>query len=144
MDELPPESEAYRRFALACYDPDGAILTVQEWSELFHQRFTDPDRSWWMKRTGLTAPAGTGGWADVHVSTVWIGLDHNFRQPGSPPLPWEAMIFGGDHDGEQWHYPSREAAYTHHEWLVTALRQGIDPRSEMRDDAFRLGAEFDA
>jgi hypothetical protein len=32
-----------------------------------------------------------------HVSTVFLGLDHNWF--GSPPLLFETMIFGGPEDG---------------------------------------------
>lgn len=33
----------------------------------------------------------------VRVSTVFLGLDHNFDNHG-PPLIFETMIFGGPHD----------------------------------------------
>jgi hypothetical protein len=36
---------------------------------------------------------------DVHVSTVFIGLDHSWGD--GPPLLFETMIFGGPHDGYQ-------------------------------------------
>ena len=50
---------------------------------------------------------------EVEVSTVFIGLDHRFGEPG-PPLLWETMIFGGPHDGETWRYSSREQAKDGH------------------------------
>mgnify|MGYP001589919860 FL=1 len=34
---------------------------------------------------------------DVHVSTVWLGMNHSFS--GKHPLIFETMIFGGPHDG---------------------------------------------
>lgn len=34
----------------------------------------------------------------VRVSTVFLGLDHNFDEQGEP-LIFETMIFGGDEDG---------------------------------------------
>lgn len=112
------------------YDPDGEPLTDREWDALWVRRGTDPDRSWWQKVTDV---------GDIEVSTVWIGLDYSFGFADAPPLPWEAMIFGGEHDQEQWRYPSREAAFAHHEWLVTALRRGIDPASRMLEGAYRDG-----
>jgi predicted DNA-binding transcriptional regulator AlpA len=36
---------------------------------------------------------------DVHVSTVFLALDHNFGLEG-PPVLWETMIFGGELDQE--------------------------------------------
>ena len=35
----------------------------------------------------------------VRVSTVFLGLDHSFGQ--GPPLLFETMIFGGEHDEYQ-------------------------------------------
>lgn len=37
---------------------------------------------------------------DVKVSTVFLALDHRFNDQG-PPLLFETMIFGGEHDGYQ-------------------------------------------
>jgi hypothetical protein len=34
---------------------------------------------------------------DVLISTVFLGLDHNFGQSG-PPILWETIVFGGAHD----------------------------------------------
>ena len=36
---------------------------------------------------------------DVHVSTVFLGLNHQFGD--GPPLLFETMIFGGEHDQYQ-------------------------------------------
>jgi hypothetical protein len=49
----------------------------------------------------------------VDVSTVFLGLDQNFSGKGDPML-WETMIFGGEHDQEQWRYTSREEALLGH------------------------------
>jgi hypothetical protein len=46
------------------------------------------------------------------VSTVFLGLDHNFG--GGPPLLWETMVFGGPLDGEGDRYASRTAALRGH------------------------------
>jgi hypothetical protein len=37
---------------------------------------------------------------DTKVSTVFLGLDHNFSNSG-PPVLWETMVFGGPLDMEQ-------------------------------------------
>jgi hypothetical protein len=34
---------------------------------------------------------------EVFVSTIFLGLDHNFRYKG-PPIVFETMIIGGEHD----------------------------------------------
>ena len=36
---------------------------------------------------------------NVRVSTVFLGLNHSFGD--GPPLLFETMIFGGEHDGYQ-------------------------------------------
>ena len=35
---------------------------------------------------------------DCMVSTVFLGLDHNFSEEG-PPVLWETMVFGQDESG---------------------------------------------
>lgn len=46
------------------------------------------------------------GAGKVRVSTVFLGIDHNWSDQG-PPLLFETMIFGGKHDG----YQVRTATY---------------------------------
>ena len=36
---------------------------------------------------------------DSRISTVFLGLDHNFN--GGEPILWETMVFGGELDLEQ-------------------------------------------
>jgi hypothetical protein len=49
----------------------------------------------------------------VHVSTVFLGIDHNFGLNG-PPLLFETMIFGGPHDQYQDRYATRDEALAGH------------------------------
>lgn len=53
------------------------------------------------------------GDAPVEVSTVWLGLDHNWW-PDRPMKIFETMIFGGDLDLEQWRYSTEEEALAGH------------------------------
>src|SRR5262247_661426 len=53
----------------------------------------------------------------VGVSTVFLGLDHNFSGRGAPVL-WESLIFGTTLDGEMRRYTSREAALRGHAELL--------------------------
>ena len=48
----------------------------------------------------------------VDVSTVFLGLDHNFG--AGPPLLFETMIFGGPNDGYQERYETWEQAEAGH------------------------------
>lgn len=50
---------------------------------------------------------------DVQVSTVFIGLDHNFGTSG-PPLVFETMIFGGPHSDYCERYSTWEDAMSGH------------------------------
>lgn len=64
---------------------------------------------------------------DVRVSTVFLGLDHNFV--GGEPVLWETMIFGGPHDGYQDRYTSRADAEAGHLKAVELAKaaDAVDP-----------------
>ena len=49
---------------------------------------------------------------DVRVSTVFLGIDHSFGD--GELLLFETMIFGGEHDGDQWRYSTWEEAEKGH------------------------------
>lgn len=48
----------------------------------------------------------------VRVSTVFLGIDHSFM--GGPPLLFETMIFGGEHDQYCERYTTWEQAEAGH------------------------------
>lgn len=56
------------------------------------------------------------------VSTVFLGIDHNFFDYGAPLL-FETMIFGGVLDQEQWRYPTQAWADLGHEEAVNQAAQ---------------------
>lgn len=58
----------------------------------------------------------------VQVSTVFLGIDHNFHANG-PPVLFETMIFGGPHDQYQERYSTKEDAIAGHRKAV-ALVEG--------------------
>lgn len=100
------------------FGPDGTAIDYDEWSRLYALRAQDLALdSWWRRHTDIDA--------DVNVSTVWLGLNHQFGN--GPPLFWESMIFGGNHDEHVWRYGSRAEALDHHEQIVRALREGREP-----------------
>jgi hypothetical protein len=55
-----------------------------------------------------------------HVSTVFLGVNH--RHGEGPPLIFESMVFGGEHDGEQRRYSTWEEAEKGHAELVSMVR----------------------
>lgn len=57
---------------------------------------------------------------DARVSTVFLGIDHNWRDSG-PPILFETMIFGGEHDEYQDRcctYDEAKVMHTKAIWLV--------------------------
>lgn len=69
----------------------------------------------------------------VHVSTIFLGLDHRHFgfHPENPPVLWETMIFGGQHDNYQDRYTSAEAALQGHltALLLLTVRRGCSTRA---------------
>jgi hypothetical protein len=61
----------------------------------------------------------SGEW---EVSTVFLGLDHNFGSGGKPVL-WETMVFGGPMDEYQERYSSVTEARRGHNKVVEKLRK---------------------
>jgi hypothetical protein len=57
----------------------------------------------------------------VHISTVFLGLDHNWRGVGDPVL-FETMIFGGGLDQEMWRYCTYAEAERGHQAALTQAR----------------------
>lgn len=61
------------------------------------------------------------------VSTVFLGIDHNFSGTG-PPLVYETMVFGNASSFDEWEvhrYCTRAEALAGHNKVVVDLRMGI-------------------
>jgi hypothetical protein len=89
------------------YDRDGNRLTLWQWAAIMESR---QDRHVADDMVGM-----------VRVSTVWLGLDHNFSGLG-PPLIYETMIFGGTMDERQWRYPTAVSALAGHDRVLMMVR----------------------
>jgi hypothetical protein len=95
------------------YDRKGNALTMEQMAATFEDR--DGRR---VARTDI----GEG----VDVSTVHLVLDHQYGD--GPPLIFETMIFGGEHDQDCWRYSTEEQANAGHEAVVAWLRgKGPEP-----------------
>ena|SRR5882672_8300506 len=57
---------------------------------------------------------------DVKVSTVFLGLDHRIGQ--GPPLLFETMIFGGEHNDFEERYSTWEEAEAGHKRAVAMVQ----------------------
>ena len=66
------------------------------------------------------------GQPTVKVSTVFLGLDHQW-EGGKPPLLFETMIFGGKHDEYMRRYSTKAEAGKGHAEIVELLKKGQDP-----------------
>lgn len=92
------------------YDRDGQPISMDKWA----RGFDKDDR-----QVALTKLDD-----DVHVSTVWLGIDHSFGS--GPPLIFETMIFGGPLDHEEERYTTEAQAREGHERWVTRARAAIE------------------
>lgn len=65
-----------------------------------------------------------GNWTDgtVRVSTVFLGINHNFGD--GPPILFETMIFGGKHDQYQDRYATYAEAVAGHAAAVQMVEEG--------------------
>jgi hypothetical protein len=70
----------------------------------------------------------------VFVSTVFLGLDHNFMEKG-PPILFETMVFGGPFNHTMWRYATWDEAVKGHEQLVKMVR---DPSWLFRQIKFNI------
>jgi hypothetical protein len=77
------------------------------------------------RRIGKTQIDDSG---DVWVSTVFLGMDHNFSMQG-PPVLWETMVFGSEHEELKdlcERYTSYADAKAGHERIVELARSLLD------------------
>lgn len=86
------------------FGPDGQPMSFGIWSVLFG-------------RSAETRFVGRTEVGKVVVSTVWLGLNHQFGD--GPPLIFETMVFGGAFDQEQERYSTMaEAVAGHDQWVA--------------------------
>lgn len=61
---------------------------------------------------------------EVMVSTVFLCLDHSFRN-GEEPILFETMVFGGQHDEYQKRYCTYDDAMEGHESCLKMVKSSI-------------------
>lgn len=99
------------------YNRQGEQITFGQYLELMSDAQTRAD----YKRVGDDEVDG------VRVSTVFLGMDHNWSQAG-PPILFETMLFGTpDEDNPMVRYSTEQQAREGHEAIVAALRDGSLP-----------------
>lgn len=92
------------------------------------------------------SPTAGAGWArvahteigNVRVSTVFLGLDHSFTE-GGPPVLFETLVFGGEHDEEMSRYTTWEdAEQGHMETIIKCGWKLPEEETEGAQDSFAL------
>lgn len=91
------------------YNRSGERLSVLEWTALY-------DDLSYCRLLGTDLPDGK--W----VSTVWLGIDHNFGF--GPPLIFETMVFSGPEVLDMARYHTEEEAVAGH-WRVVGAWGGV-------------------
>lgn len=56
----------------------------------------------------------------ITVSTVFLGMDHSWGQPGRP-IVFETMVFGGEHDQEMDRYHTWKEALEGHKEMCNLV-----------------------
>lgn len=96
------------------YDRQGNPIDMMQWAALSSGNFETA------RRVAKTELGGDDDhWAGV--STVWLGIDHNFWGDG-PPLIFETMVFGGGEWDQYWQrYSTEDEAMAGHAAIVEQL-----------------------
>jgi len=102
------------------FDKDGQPIDEREAFRLRYDRPRDGGAVSDYARIGLDVVG------ELKVSTVWLGLNHEFS-PHRPPLIFETMIFGGDYGDYCERYATEAAAVAGHAAVVAALVAGQAP-----------------
>lgn len=91
------------------------VSSWREWSDPFFM----------MNRTVRESFIG-----DVRVSTVFLGLDHQYGD--GPPILFETMIFNGPLDASEWRYSTwEEAEVGHGHAFYLVLLAGVTARQNI-------------
>lgn len=120
IDPDPAPSETTERELY--FDRKGRPISMERWMELSENRVYKV-----LDRTEINE--------NVHVSTIWIGLDHSFSFERSKPVIFETMVFrrlskphtsigGHVHDFDEdgcWRYSTEEEAIAGHDRAVKLM-----------------------
>jgi hypothetical protein len=78
----------------------------------------------WFETIGNRTIGYTEVTSEIHVSTVFLGIDHRHWGDG-PPILFETLIFGGPLNGQGMRYASYDDAETGHKTFVRKAREAI-------------------
>lgn len=102
---------SFGKYILVGHEPI-EIDDVLEWARWFE---CDTEA----RRVGLTEL----DYGRVRVSTIFLGLDHNFLFEDAPPILFETMIFGGTMNHECERYSTWDEAVIGHAYMVQCVEE---------------------
>jgi hypothetical protein len=80
---------------------------------------------------------------EVYVSTIFLGIDHNFRfidlalgNEQHRPLLFETMVFGGKFTNKSWRYSTYGESKRGHWAIVNQLKNNLPPSVEYGERPF--------
>lgn len=102
------------------YDKEGRPIPLMVWASLFGD---------WEYKCVAETYVGP-----YRVSTIWLGLDHDFFRTGRP-LIFEMMVFGpeGASDVDCRRYTTEADALAAHEETVTVIRATVQTVEDVLD-----------
>lgn len=62
---------------------------------------------------------------DILVSTVFLGMNHNFDRESDTPVLWETMVFKGKYDDYMERYTSHEEALAGHKRILQMVKDNL-------------------
>lgn len=78
----------------------------------------------WVEKAGAKRTVQKTSTPLVHISTMFLGLDHNYSFKG-PPLIFETLVFGGSLDEHMDRYATYDEAETGHERMVKRVYNDV-------------------
>jgi hypothetical protein len=105
-------------------DVEGAVVAVTSRADWYYDREGKPiSQKEWTRLMGvedykIVAQHQVG---DSWVSTVWLGINHNFGSTG-PAIIFETMVFGGRLADEMCRYATEAQAVEGHAVMVGRVR----------------------
>ena len=103
-------------FKLVAHEP--VSCSLMEWARWFEHRSDENKETWQVAMTII---------GEHEISTVFIGLNHQFVD-GGHPLLFETMVFGPGDDDHQQRYTTWYQATAGHAQICHALRNELEKR----------------
>ena len=67
---------------------------------------------------------------DAEISTVFLGIDHDFSHENAKPILWETLVFGGELAGEMERYDTLVDAKVGHKRMCAQVAAANEDTNE--------------